>query len=176
MADRPDFESPVRAGTETNSALTDESATTKTLIRAAPDSPVAAQLGVGFGSSERGAGVLVCGTRPDEWLVLGEPTADAPDLDTNGHVSVVDFTHGRALLRLTTKHATSVLEKLCSIDLSDAMMPNQAVVSASLAKVSCDLVRDDADGTRSYLILCDRSFADYMVGTIVDACTEFDIS
>lgn len=174
MAD-PTFESPIRRLGSSECALTDESATTKTIIRAAPDSPAAIQLDVGFGSSRRVGGVLICGSRPDEWLVLGESSGDTPDLDTSGHVSVVDFTHGRALLRLTTEHAARVLEKVCSLDLSDAMTPDGAVVSASVAKVTCDLIRDDVDGTRSYLIACDRSFGDYLFGAIVDSCDEFGV-
>ena len=82
-------------------------------------------------------------------------------------MSVVDFTHGRALLRLTTDQAAGVLEKMCSLDLGDTMTPDGAVVSASVAKVSCDVIRDDVDGTRSYLIACDRSFGDYLIGAMV---------
>ena len=172
----PTFETPIMRRGSTGSALTDESATTKTIIRAAPDSPAATQMGVGFGASRRVEGVLICGSRPDEWLMLGEPSAHTPPIDTMGHVSVVDFTHGRALMRLTTDHAAAVLEKVCSLDLSEAMTPDGAVVSASVAKVSCDLIRDDVDGTRSYLIACDRSFGDYLFGAILDGCDEFGVA
>lgn len=172
----PTFESPIMRRGSTGCALTDESAMTKTIIRAAPDSPAATQMGVRFGSSRRVEGVLICGSRPDEWLLLGEPSADTPPIDTVGHVSVVDLTHGRALLRLMTDHAAAVLEKVCSLDLSDAMTPDGAVVSASVAKVSCDIIRDDVDGTRSYLIACDRSFGDYLFGAILDGCDEFGVA
>ena len=173
----PRFETPIMRRGSTGCALTDESTMAKTIIRAAPDSPAATQMGVRFGASRRVEGVLICGSRPDEWLLLGEPSADTPPIDTSGHVSVVDFTHGRALSRLTTDHAAAaVLEKVCSIDLADAMTPDGAVVSASVAKVSCDLIRDDVDGTRSYLIACDRSFSDYLFGAILDACDEFGVA
>ena len=173
MADRPAFETPITRPVAAGSALTDQSATTKTLVRADPDSAAARHFGVGFGSSRRVEDTLVCGSRPDEWLLLGDPDPVITDLDTAGHASVIDFTHGRALLRLTASEATRVLEKVCSVDLSDPMTPDGAVFSASVAKVTCDLVRDDVDGTRSYLIACDRSFGNYLFGAILDACEEF---
>lgn len=174
MADRPTFESPIRRAGSATCALTDESETTKRLARAAPDAPARNDLEVGFGSIRRVGGGLVCGTRPDEWLLLGG--AASMDLDTDGHVSIVDLTHGRALMRLTTEHAARVLEKVCSVDLSDEMTPDGAVVSASVAKVSSDLIRDDVDGTRSYLIACDRSFGDYLFGALLDSCDEFGVA
>ena len=176
MADSPAFETPIMRAGSTQTALSDESETTKTLVRAAPDSAAGDHLGVAFGSSRRVDGTLVCGSRPDEWLLLGDPSPVVAGLDTTGHVSVVDFTHGRALLRLTAPDAAKVLEKVCSLDLSDAMTPDGAVASASIAKVTCDLVRDDRDGTPSYLIACDRSFGDYLFGAVLDACEEFDLA
>ena len=56
------------------------------------------------------------------------------------------------------------------------MMPNGAVTSGSAAKVTCDLIRNDLDDTPSYLILCDRSFGQYLFDTIIDAGDEFGIS
>jgi len=97
-------------------------------------------------------------------------TADVP---TDGHVSLVDWTHGRAQFRLTGDLAPSALEKVCGLDWSDAMMPNGAVTSGSVAKVTCDLIRNDVDDTPSYLILCDRSFGQYLYDAITDATTEF---
>ena len=81
-------------------------------------------------------GVLVVGERPDEWIILGPAAASralVDVLDRSGHVSMIDYTHSRALFRLT------------------------GAVSASVAEASCDLVRNDLDGVRSYLIPCDRA-------------------
>lgn len=176
MAEIPSFESPIRRSLAADSALRDESAMAKTVIRALPGSPTADRLGVGFGSSRRVGEVHVCGSRPGEWLLLGEPAELLDGLDTSGHVSVIDLTHGRALLRLTSADAARVLEKICSLDLSDDMTPNGAVTSASVAAISCDLVRDDLHGTPSYLIACDRSLGEYLAGAIVDAGDEFGIA
>ncbi|MEE9417253.1 MAG: hypothetical protein V3V01_18380, partial [Acidimicrobiales bacterium] len=62
-----------------------------------------------------------------------------------------------------------------SIDWADAMMPDGAVVSASVAKVGCDIIRNDVDAIRSYLIMSDRSSAQYLFDAILDAGTEFDL-
>lgn len=98
------------------------------------------------------------------------------EMPTDGHVSVVDWTHGRAQFRLTGAEAPSALEKVCGLDWSDHMMPNGAVTSGSVAKVTCDLIRDDVDDTASYLVLCDRSFGQYLFDTLVDAGDEFGIA
>jgi sarcosine oxidase gamma subunit len=49
------------------------------------------------------------------------------------------------------------------------------VFSAAVAGVSCDLVRDDRDGQRSYLLTCERSFGRYLFVALADAGIEFGI-
>ncbi len=90
-------------------------------------------------------------------------------------MSVIDYTHSRALFRLTGAGAASTLEKVCNFDWSDAMTPDGAAMSASVAGVACDIIRDDAGGTRSYLIACDRSFGQYLFDALLDAGAEFGI-
>jgi len=191
VAELPAFESPVSrsfvssegASTEprrSGAALTlhDVSATTKIIVRAGPETVASHQMDTPFGTSRTEEGVLVVGQRPDEWIVLGPAAASralVERLDRSGHVSVIDHTHSRALFRLTGDEAASVLEKLCSLDWNDHMTPDGAAVSASVAKVTCDIVRDDLDGTRSYLISCDRSYGQYLFDAILDARHEFGI-
>lgn len=160
-------------------ALRDLSATHKTLIRADIDSLTAADLGASFGQSRTADGVFIAGSRPGEWLLFGlsdQVSSVLSSVDDSGHCSVIDFTHGRALFRLTGAASAGVLEKLCSIDWADAMMPDGAVVSASVAKVGCDIVRQDEAGVRSYLILSDRSSAQYLFDAILDAGAEFNMA
>ena len=90
-------------------------------------------------------------------------------------MSVVDITHGRAMFRLSGADSIGVLAKVCNIDLADDMTPDGAVFSASVAKVTCDLVRDDVAGRRSYLVSCERSFGGYLFAAIADACSEFGL-
>ena len=98
------------------------------------------------------------------------------EMPRDGHVSVVDWTHGRAQFRMTGADAPRALEKVCGLDWSDHMMPNGAVTSGSVAKVTCDLLRDDVDNTPSYLVLCDRSFGQYLFDTLIDAGQEFALA
>jgi len=180
VADSPVFESSVttfgRAAPTGTITLADESATAKASVRAAGDTAAAAALGLSFGSSETRGDVLVCRTRPDEWMIFG--TAEAvgahqADLDLTGYASTVDITHSRLMFRITGTLATKALEKVCSIDFSDSMTPNGACVGATVAKVGCDIIRDDIDATPSYRILCDRSFGQYLFDVLIDAKAEF---
>lgn len=179
MHDQVVFESPVVTtypdGTGASLTVADVSSTSKTIVRAEADSPVAETLGVAFGVSRAEGDLLVLGQRPGEWTLLGEADAFVSGLDTSGHVSVIDHTHSRALFRLTGAAAASLLEKVCSLDWSDAMTPDGAVMSASVAKVVCDLTRQDVNGEPSYLIACDRSFGHYLFDALLDAGDEFGI-
>ena len=155
--------------------IADESVTAKTLVRS--DQP---QLGVAFGASRMHGEAIVAGTRPDEWTILGSVAAvEAAEaaIDQGGFTSVIPFTHGRALFRITGADSARMLEKVCGIDWSDSMTPDGAVVSASVALTTCDIIRNDtADGMRSYLLMMDRSFAQYLFDALLDAGEEFGIS
>ncbi len=172
---------PVRrlAAPEAGLVLDDEASTAKVLVRAEPGSPAANHLAVPYGRSRRlPDGVLACGSRPDEWTLLAEPGAAAAvvaSIPPGVFTSVLDLTHGRAMLRLTGADSPAVLAKVCNVDLADDMTPDGAVFSGSVAKVTCDLVRDDRDGVRSYLVSCERSFGRYLFSTVADACVEFGL-
>ncbi len=187
MADAPAFESPVvrsypasRAGDLT---LSDESAVTKWLVLAGAEGPTADLLDARFGTSRLTPdGALVLGSRPGEWIVVGTPSEvgaavaglDGPE--EQEFCSALDWTHGRAMFRVTGSSAPRMLEKVCGIDWSDHMTPDGAVVSASVALVTCDIARNDRDGVRSYLIFCDRSFGQYLFDALIDAGNEFGLS
>ena len=160
--------------------LADAYATTKVQVRAGAGTAAAAALGVPYGSSSQSAsGDLVCGTRPDEWTIYGEPGrsgAIAASVSTEGFVTVIDITHGRAMLRISGSNATLALSKICNLDLSDELTPNGAVFSGSLGAVGCDWVRNDQGGLTSFLISCERSFGRFLFVAVADACTEFGLS
>ncbi len=117
--------------------------------------------GVGDGSGASGMADGANGS-------LDEP--DPGDL-----VTALDWTHGRAMFRVTGHDAPRMLEKVCNLDWSDPMTPDGAVASASVAKVTCDIARNDVAGVPSYLILCDRSFGQYLFDALIDAGNEFDL-
>jgi len=148
---------------------------------------MAKALGVPFGRAAREADGpwLVVGSGPGEWLVLAPPGAAAAAavagwLDTvaadsapEEFVSVVDLTHGRALVRVTGPDATELLARLCGADLHDDMAPDGAALRAPVAGVATDIIRDDirvdGAGVPSYLLHCERSSGQYLFGALVSA-------
>ena len=178
------FNSPIGIGPlsapDGSVTVADAASTTKVQVRAGADTAAAAELAVAYGRSQRRAdGALVCGTRPDEWTIYasaGQASAIASTIPTEGFVTVIDITHGRAMLRISGSNATAALNKICNLDLSDELTPDGAVFSASVGNVSCDLVRDDEGGQTSFLIGCERSFGKFLFIAMADACTEFGLS
>jgi heterotetrameric sarcosine oxidase gamma subunit len=165
--------------------LADRTPLAKVLVRASPRGRVASSLDTPFGRARRdGHGILVIGSGVDEWLLLAPPNARdvvARRIDATGDdpVSVVDVTHGRALMRLSGADADRVLAKLCAIDLSDAVSPHGTAFRSSVAKVATDVIRDDlpgSDGTElSYLLHCERSSGQYLFDALLDAGREFGV-
>lgn len=181
------FESPVVRADPTSGGgdltLSDVSATTKWLVRAGADGPTADRLGARFGSSQIApGGALALGSRPGEWIILGTPgevaaaIADLDGLSEQEFMTALDWTHSRAMFRVTGADATRMLEKVCGIDWGDHMTPDGAVLSASVALTTCDLARNDLNGTPSYLVFCDRSFGQYLFDALIDAGNEFGLT
>lgn len=165
--------------------LTDCCPLTKIQVRAPIGGQAAAALGVRFGRAARdGAGRLVVGSGPGEWLLLAAPGSPA-DFDPDAlvapgeYVSWVDQTHGRALVRLSGPAGPRVLAKLCGIDLSDDITPDGAAFRTSLAALATDVIRDDVPGengpTRSYLLHCERSSGQYLFDAMLRAGAEFGL-
>ena len=154
----------------------------KVLVRAAENGTVARALGAGFGRAARDErGALIVGSGPGEWLLISPP-GTAPEVagrveaaPEDGLVSVVDVTHGRALMRISGAKTAELLAKVCGIDLSEDVTPNGAAFRSSVAKVVADVVRDDEDGVRSYLLHCPRSYGQYLFDALLDAGDEFGI-
>lgn len=130
--------------------------------------------GVDFGRSSMMDNVLVAGTRPAEWLLLGSRPETTRVAGTAGESATrVDLTHGRALLSITGSKAADVLAKLCDVDFSDHMTPDGAVASGSVAAIVCDVIRRDEGDEPSYLLLFDRSYGPYLASAIESAMAEF---
>ena len=154
----------------------------KVLVLASNDGEVARALGVPFGRAVRDEyGTLVVGSGPGEWLLLGPPGASAAvagrveEAPNEEMVSVFDATHGRALMRITGATTVDLLAKVCGIDLSEEVTPDGAAFRSSVAKLVTDVVRDDRDGERSYLLHCERSSGQYLFDALIDAGDEFGI-
>ena len=163
--------------------ITDCTPLAKVHLRAPWNGAMAKALGVPFGRAARDQGWLVVGSGPGEWLVLAPPAAAAAvagwlgtvaaDSAPEEFVSVVDLTHGRALMRITGPDAADLLARLCGADLHDDMAPDGAALRSAVAGVATDIIRDDivhdGAGVPSYLLHCERSSGQYLFGALVSA-------
>nr|WP_240968790.1 hypothetical protein [Streptomyces sp. HNM0575] len=172
---------------------------------------MAEALGTRFGRAGREIGddALVVGSGPGEWLVIA-PREELPKFTAwleqrgeagPGPVSVVDVSHGRAMMRLTGRTAADVLAKLCAVDLSDVVVPDGGAFRSSVARVATDVVRDDSGGPGagdsgagdpgagdpgtgdpgagdrpSYVLHCERSSGQYLWDAVVDAGREHGVT
>ncbi len=164
--------------------LTDLTPLTKIAVRAPYDGAVRDALGTPFGRAVADAmGRLVIGSGPGEWLVLagvGDGTTVQGQLDQaiaglGEFVSIVDLTHGRALVALTGTRSADLLAKVCGIDLADTAAPDGTAFRSSVARVVTDVVRHDTEGTLTYLLHCERSSGQYLFEALLDAGAEFGI-
>lgn len=168
--------------------LTDLTPLAKVLVHASPNGAMAEALGVGFGRAARTPAAvvgpaLIVGAGPGEWLALAEVGTqalvrrrlEATAAETGEFVSVVDLTHGRALVRLRGAASRDLLAKVCAADLDDRMTPNGAAFRSSVACLVTDVVRDDIGPVRSYLLHCERSTGQYLAESLLDAGAEFGI-
>ena len=159
--------------------ITDCTPLAKVALRAPWNAAMAAALDVPFGRAVRRDDGLLVGSGPGEWLVVAPPgTAPqvAARLETaaarsaaDEFVTVVDLTHGRALIRLTGERSAALLARLCAVDLADDMTPNGTALRSAVAAVATDIVRDDAAGTLSYLLHCERSSGRYLFEALISA-------
>jgi sarcosine oxidase gamma subunit len=117
------------------------------------------------GTSKGTGEELVWSVTPGEWTVLG----DQPDRET------VELTHVRAMLRLTGDDAATLINRVCGLDLTDGMFPSGAAARTLFAGVATEIVRDDVDGTPSYLIVPSSSFKTYILEVIEDAGAELGL-
>ncbi|MGI8701172.1 MAG: hypothetical protein ACR2JU_08200 [Nocardioidaceae bacterium] len=176
--------------------ITDCMPLAKVAVKAPLGGTMAHGLGVRFGRSARqrweiGEGeavVLVVASGPGDWLVLGPPrTQDglrSALYDTaavaDELVSVIDLTHGRALMRLTGEKSRDLLAKECGVDLADETCPDGAALRSAVSGVATDLIRDDVDRgdrapTTSYLLHCERSSGQYLFDSLLDAGAELGV-
>ncbi|MBP2370449.1 sarcosine oxidase subunit gamma [Pseudonocardia parietis] len=169
--------------------LTDESARAKVLVRGPFGGALRDIVGARFGRAVRteqaGHPVLAVGSGPGEWLIIGPPATARPLRDhlehaaqaTGEFVSVLDLTHGRALIRLRGRRSAEVLAKICGIDLHHDSTPAGAALRTSVAGLATDLIRDDDPDTTtpSYLLHCERSSGQYLFDVLLDAGAEYGI-
>jgi sarcosine oxidase gamma subunit len=79
------------------------------------------------------------------------------------------------MLRLTGDAAPVLLARICAIDLHDRVTPDGTALRTRIAGVTTDLVRDDRDGSRSYLLGCEWSSGRYLHDEVVVAGAGLDL-
>ncbi|GAA4118398.1 2Fe-2S iron-sulfur cluster-binding protein [Enteractinococcus coprophilus] len=165
--------------------IQDQSVMTKLEVRSSFTGSTAEKLHASFGRTHRSQdGTLVIGSGPGQWYILGEPGSQQTMLNALQHMAdsanelttVVDLTHGRALFRITGDEAAALLNKLCSLELSDDIVPDGSALRSSVAGVVTDIIRDDVDGALSYLVHCERSSGQYLWDTLLDAGAEYRLA
>jgi heterotetrameric sarcosine oxidase gamma subunit len=135
---------------------------------------------------------LIIAAVPGQWLLIGPPAASADlrswinsNLD-HARLSLTDMTHARVVLRIAGATSAMLLSKVCAINFGAAAFANGGAVRSSLAKVPCEIVRDDLTAasavppdstasTLSYLIICERQIGQYIFETLIDAGSEYSI-
>lgn len=172
--------------------LSDWSPMAKVTLKATTEGDAARALGVPFGRAARQTWsldgslvpVLMVGSGPGEWLVLSAPGTqgrvlahlDAAVASTCDElVTVVDLTHGRALIRVTGARSADLLAKETAVDLSESVRPDGVALRTAVAGLATDIVRDDQGGIPSYLVHCERSSGQYLFESLLDAGSEFGI-
>jgi heterotetrameric sarcosine oxidase gamma subunit len=162
--------------------LADLSPLAKVRVRDRSPASGSERLGVVFGRARRGySGNLVIGDAPGEWFVLGpsgHESAILTDLEATAagtFTTVLEMTHGYAVVRLTGEEAGVVVSKLCPVDMSARAAPNGTVVRTLLAGIMVGVVRDDADDEASFLFYCERSSGQYLFDVVMDAGAEFAV-
>lgn len=167
------WEVPAPATIPGDVTLVDLSSWAKVAVRG--DGDVARALGVPFGRAHREADRLVVGSGPGEWLVLAaagraaELVASLQTAAGDSFATVIDQSHGRALLRVRGKATLVVLRRLTSMDLDDRFVPQGAALRTTVAAVVTDVVRDDDEVGPSYLLHCERSSGRYLAESLLAA-------
>ncbi len=161
----------------------DLSAVAKVLVKAPSIPEVDEAIGSRFGRAAWYGERLVCGAAPDEWLVMAPVGTAAQTVEhfraavtavTRQLTTVMDLTHGRALLRISGAKTLDLLHRLTAIDLDDRFVPQGAALRTSVAHVVTDVVRDDVAGEPSYLLHCERSSGRYLLESLLAARTDLD--
>ena len=119
--------------------------------------------------------VVIGRITPSRYLLIAELSSNA--LETvNQHVgdafvSVTDQTEGQAGLYIGGDDSTTLLSKLCGLDLHPSVFPVNTVKISSIAKVRGTIWRLE-DGWHVYF---GRSYLRYVYETVVQAAAEFGV-
>ncbi|MFQ5549007.1 MAG: sarcosine oxidase [Woeseia sp.] len=127
-------------------------------------------------------GSLVARLSNDEYLLLGNLTDEsgpatrtsaAWSLDTTDHVYDLPRADSHGWLAVTGGHASSMLAKVCGVDLRLQKFPDGDVAQTSVARTNAIVIRADRGSCPCFFILGDASVTEYLWGALLDAMREF---
>jgi heterotetrameric sarcosine oxidase gamma subunit len=130
------------------------------------------------GAVSDGGTALLAALRTDVAAVLVPPSqagsiARQMTALAGKQITLLDLSHGRALMALSGPHAAAVLARLCALDFGERAFPNRHAAQTSLAKVRALVVRAGDEATPRYLLAVDRSHGAYVWAALTDAMEEF---
>ncbi|GGO98943.1 sarcosine oxidase subunit gamma [Wenjunlia tyrosinilytica] len=129
-------------------------------------------------TATRGGGLAALWLGPDEWLVVGPPTARdtlasrLSEAIGDEHASVVDVSAQRTTLLVAGRLATDLLAHGCSLDLHPRSFGAGRCAQTTLARAQVVLVPRD-ETKPGFWVLVRSSFAGYLAEWLLDAASEY---
>jgi len=127
--------------------------------------------------------LLVARLTSDEFWIFTPPGAEketaasleAAIVSQGTFITLIDQTSGLVGFSIRGPNSVEVLVKLCALPFDPKDFPDMHLAQSSFAKVRATIVRNDQDDLLAFEIYADRSYADYLWDTILDAGKEFGI-
>ncbi len=125
--------------------------------------------------------ILLAPLTADEALLLTSPGGETSVIEfltknlSEFFVSLVDQTGALAGLLLVGPESLSVMNKLCALSFHPNDFPPLHVAQTSFAKVRTTILRRDLASLPAFELYFDRSYAEYLWETLLDAAHQFPL-
>jgi len=104
----------------------------------------------------------------NHYLLMGEPPLSPP-------ADAIDVSGVYTSLRLCGPRSREVLNKLTSLNVSSASLPNLSCAQASVAHAHAIVMRDDIGSMHAFYLLISREYAESVWESIIHAGHEFHL-
>lgn len=81
--------------------------------------------------------------------------------------------HSHCQFSLAGKQLSTMMAKVCGVDLRPEKFSVGAIAQTSVARVNAIVVRTEADENEGFIVLSDVTSSEYLFGAILDAMQEF---
>jgi heterotetrameric sarcosine oxidase gamma subunit len=95
---------------------------------------------------------------------------------TQRFAHAIDYTHGKAVMRLAGVAAPQVLSKISGLDFHLTVFPNLRAAQTSAAKIKTLIVRYDQEETPTYFLHVNRPLGQYFWEVVWEAGQEFSLT